>query len=783
MKAGKKSKHSLMIIFMAAAGLMLTARLFVLTVVEAGKWQDIVDDMSVREVYETAPRGDILDRNGEIIAASRKVYSIDLEGGDGDAEAAMETAAEVMELLKREGEDMKVTTDQVREAVEEENCSAYAPLTLAEDVSEETANLIEKEGFEGVTVAVDHVREYPNGELASHILGYMGRITADEEDEFVDEKGYRKDALIGKDGVEKAAEEHLKGRDGVTKFQVDVSGNVERIISESRAEKGQDLTLTIDSRLQKVTEDALEQAVAKAAEGGVFESGYGNVTMSYAENVASGAAVALDVDTGEVLAMASYPDFDPNDFATGISEEKWEALQQENPYDPMSPAPLYNIAAMTAVQPGSTFKPVTALAAMSCGLDEDRYLYDDGAVRLGGRSYGCSLWNDTRRTHGYVSLREAMKVSCNYYFYDIASGEDLASGTDLGYDEKMDNDVITKYARMLGLGEKTGIEIGESAGIVPSEQLKKEGIESSLRSYLLDEEETYFIKSTLKDRKKTRKNIEKIVKLADKDLTLDEIIGKLTKENFIKEDKVEELASVCKYTYFDQMEWTKGDTFNIAIGQGDNAYTTLQMANYMASLANGGSRNDVTLIAGETTAGSRDEETVSVDEDDVRCVIEAMTGVTKDQDGSLYSQFASFPYSVAAKTGTAQRAGKKSAGDEREYLRRHLHLIAPDITMEQVEEEAERLKDEYPDIYEEDSAALRRAVINESSMDITSEDIDRYKEGYDSFAWTVALAPADEPQIAVAVMLVQGKTSFNAAPVVREIIGKYGEILEWEKSS
>ncbi len=273
------------------------------------------------------------------------------------------------------------------------------------------------------------------------------------------------------------------------------------------------------------------------------------------------------------------------------------------------------------------------------------------------------------------------------------------------------------------------------------------------------------------------------MKLADKDLTLDEIIGKLTKENFIKEDKVEELASVCKYTYFDQMEWTKGDTFNIAIGQGDNAYTTLQMANYMASLANGGSRNDVTLIAGEATAGSRDEETVSVDEDDVRCVIEAMTGVTKDQDGSLYSQFAFFPYSVAAKTGTAQRAGKKVAGDEREYLRRHLHLIAPDITMEQVEEEAERLKDEYPDIYEEDSAALRRAVINESSMDITSEDIDRYKEGYDSFAWTVALAPADEPQIAVAVMLVQGKTSFNAAPVVREIIGKYGEILEWEKSS
>ncbi len=780
MKGERKSKHSLMSIFMAAAGLVLVSRLFVLTVAEAGKWRSAVEDMSVRAVYETAPRGDILDRNGDIIATSRKVYSVEMNGTD---EEPLETAAAVMTLLEEAGEDVEVTLDEVRQAVEDGRCNAYTPLTLSEDVSEETAGLIEKGGYAGITVAVDHVREYPNGALASHILGYMGRITAGEEEEFVDERGYRKDALIGKDGVEKVYEEQLKGCDGVTRFRVDASGNVEDVISESKAEKGQDLTLTIDARLQKVTEDALEQAVVKASEGGTFESDYGEVIMSYAENAASGAAVALDVDTGEVLAMASYPDFDPNDFATGISEEKWEALQQENPYDPMSPAPLYNTATMTAVQPGSAFKPVTALAAMSCGLDEKRYLYDDGAVTLGGRSYGCSLWNDTGQTHGYVSLKEAMKVSCNYYFYDIASGEDLASGKGLGYDETMDNDMITKYAKMLGLGEKTGIEISESAGSTPSEKLKAEGIKNSLRNYLLAEEESYFIKSTLKNRKKTRKNIEKIVKLADKDLTLDEIIGKLTKENFIRKDKADELASVCKYTYFGQMEWTKGDTFNIAIGQGDNAYTTLQMANYMASLANGGSRNDVTLTAGEKAVGKRSEMIETVDEDDVKCVIEAMTGVTEDQDGSLYSQFASFPYTVAAKTGTAQRAGKKSDEDEREYLKRHLHLIASDVTMEQVEEEAERLKDEYPDIYEEDSAALRRAVINESGMEITSEDIDRYKEDYDSFAWTVALAPADEPQIAVAVMLVQGKTSSNAAPVAREIIGKYGEILEWEKSS
>ena len=739
--------------------------------------------MSVRTVYETAPRGDILDRNGVLLATSRPVYSVCVSRAGMDRDEMLETAASVMSELEELGEDLNVTIDEVRDAVSDTGYTAYMPVVIAEDVSEEAADSIQRQRIKGVSVSAEYVRSYPQGSLASHVLGYMGRISSDEEEEYVNEKGYRKDALIGKAGIESRYEEKLRGSDSVQRFQVDSSGRVTGLISSSEAKKGGDVKLTIDSRLQKVTEDALEQAVAKAAEGGTFESSYGDYAMTTAKNAASGAAVAIDVETGEVLAMASFPDYDPNDFAVSVSEEKWASLQQENPYDPMSPSPMYNTATMTAVQPGSAFKPVTALAAMSCGLDEKKYLYDDGAVTLGERTYGCFLWNEKNETHGYVSLREALKVSCNYYFFDIAAGKDFASGTSLDYDRRISNETITDTAKMLGLGRKTGIEIEESAGVLPSAELKKEGVKSSLRNYLLAEEETYFKKDTLKDRKQTRKNIEKIVKWADKDLTLEEIIGKLTKENFIRKDKADELASVCKYTYFGQMEWTKGDTFNIAIGQGDNAYTTLQMANYMASLANGGSRNDVTLTAGEKAVGKRSEMIETVDEDDVKCVIEAMTGVTEDQDGSLYSQFASFPYTVAAKTGTAQRAGKKSDEDEREYLKRHLHLIASDVTMEQVEEEAERLKDEYPDIYEEDSAALRRAVINESGMEITSEDIDRYKEDYDSFAWTVALAPADEPQIAVAVMLVQGKTSSNAAPVAREIIGKYGEILEWEKSS
>lgn len=777
---GGRSKHSLISLFMMALGGLLLVRLFMLTVPESSKWSAAADSMAVRAVYETAPRGDILDRNGNIIATSRPVYSVNISRGDSDIEAVLQTASSVIGILKEEGEDISVTLDDIRVTVSGSGYPAYMPVTLAEDVSASSAEKIEEQNLDGVTVSTDYIRYYPNGATAAHIIGYMGRISEEEKKEYTEADGYRQDSLVGKDGMEKKYENVLKGEDSVSRIQVDSQGRKAGDLGKSSMRKGDDLKLTIDLELQKTMEEALQQAVEKASEGGTFESSYGDYSMTYAPNAAVGAAVALDVDTGEVLAMASFPDFDPNDFAVSISEEKWESLQRENEYDPLSPSPMYNIATMTAVQPGSVFKPVTALAAMSCGLDPERYLYDNGAVKLGERTYGCSLWNDSGSTHGYVSLKEALKVSCNYYFYDIATGRDFASGTSLDYDKPITNDMILRYADMLGLGSKTGIEINESAGMIPSEEAKTESVKNSLRNYLLAESETYFVKSTLKDREQTRKNIEKIVNWTDKDLTLTEIIGKLNKKKFIKKNRVEELASLCKYSYFDQAEWTQGDTFNIAIGQGDNSYTTLQIANYMAALANGGQNGGVTLVSG-TSDRKNTQKNRSLNKEDAGFIIDAMTSVTDETDGSLYRAFASFPYSVAAKTGTAQRAGKISTEDERSYIKRHLHLIAPDVTMEQVEKEAERLMKEYPDVYETESSALRRAVINESRHKITSDDIDRYKESYDSFAWTAALAPSDDPEIAVAVLLVQGRTSSNAAPVVREIIGKYGEISEWEK--
>ena len=776
------SKHKLILWFMAVLGAALAVRLVHITVIDHDRWNSYAEDMTMRAVYETGARGDILDRNGKVIASSRSVYSVNISRVDmGNMvtvrEDAMDSALQVMELLRSQGEDITVTMEEISESLSEKGYMSYMPVTIAEDISAAAAKKIQDMELPGIRVSVNKVREYPYGDTASHIIGYLGRISEEEKAEYVEKKGYRIDSLVGKSGIEKLCEEELRGTDAVSRLQVDSLGNVTGLIEREEPAKGQSVKLTIDIDLQQAAEDALEKAVGTAASGGTFESAYGDVDMIYAPKTGSGAAVAIDVKTGEVLAMASYPDFDPNDFAEGISSDEWQSLQPEDPADPMSPSAMYDLATMCAVQPGSTFKPVTALAALSCGLDEDAAYYDAGHVDVGDRSFGCHLWNEKGGTHGYVDLDDAMKVSCNYYFFDIAVGMDLASETSLGYEKKISNETILTFAQELGLGEETGIELEESSGIRPSAALKRRSSSEALRTYLMSECETYFKKEAVKDSESFSQNIEKIVNQADKGLTLNQLIGKLKQEDFILEDKVERLAEVCKYTYFDQRSWSIGDTFNISIGQGDNAYTPVQMASYMATLGNGGIRNEISLI----DDGTESYQT-SIDKNDIRTVIDAMTCVTSDPGGSLYDMFGSFPYEVAAKTGTAQRAGKVPVSDEKDYIRRHLHLIAPGVSFGQVENEAARLMSEYPDIYGSETAAFRRAVINLSSAKITEDHIDRYKESYDNFAWTVALAPADDPEIAVAVLLVQGKSSSNAAPAVREIIGKYGEISQWEKS-
>lgn len=667
----------------------------------------------------------------------------------------------------------------IRNELSSQGYHKYMPAKIAGGVSNKTIVIIEEKNSDlpGVEVVAESVRYYPNGNTAAHVLGYLGQISESDKAYYVDEKGYKSTDMVGQEGIEKAFESKLKGKDGTKNVEVNAFGELVRVINETEPQKGKDVYLTIDLELQKTAEVALEQALKEIQIKGTFKSQWGDFKYGTAyKNANVGAVVALDVKTGDVLAMASYPDFDPNLFATGISKEDWNALQGQNLRDPLSPLPLFNVAARTAVQPGSTFKMVTATAALESGLDPKRRLYDGGYVKIGNRTYGCLIWNKSRGTHGYVNLAEAIEVSCNYYFFDVATGRDFYKKTSLGLREPMNIEKITSFAQQYGLGKPTGIEIPETVVPVPSQERKLEMIQSMLRNVLIGRAEVYFQKSIIDDKKKLNENINTIVSWTEENPGRNELIERIGKMG-IKENLIETVADLCKFTYYNQAQWTTGDELNIAIGQGENAYTPLQMANYVATIGNKGIHNQVSLIKaveGEGPHVKAPGKKIDIKDDKaLEYIIDGMKLVATGSKGSLGGTFRTFPVQVAGKSGTAQRAGKMNPPDEVEYIKQHLPRINAGLSWTNVESEMNRLMKDYPDVYTTRNSAVRQAVINLSNGKVTTAKLDAYKPGYDPFAWVMTLAPAEEPKIAVAVLLFQGGTAGYAAPVAREVIGKY----------
>lgn len=668
---------------------------------------------------------------------------------------------------------------RIREEIQTLGYNRYLSATVAEDISEDTLIYVEERSSElrGVEIASDTVRYYPNGSTLAHVVGYMGSISDYQYEEYVTEKGYNADDLIGKDGIEASMESYLKGTDGVTRVRVDSSGNYIDTISETEPVAGQNVYLTVDLDLQKVAEDALKQGIESTASGTSFKSKYGNVGMSRFSNCASGAVVAIEVETGDVLAMASYPDFDPNIFAEGISTEDWESVQSTNPRDYLAPTPLYNSATKASVQPGSTFKPVTAVAALQCGLDPNMSIRDRGHIDIGGRSFGCSAWNSYRGTHGSLTLRTGIQNSCNYYFYCIATNTDWGTGASLGFSEDISIEKIMEVAQEFGLGQETGIELDEVTTPLASAERKMEATKNSLWSYLYSNAIRYWPESVVEDEEALRKDLDTITGWIEENPGRGEIIERIKTQTQVSEDSVETVADICKYSYFNQAQWTVGDEFNISIGQGDNAYTPLQMARYAATLGNYGVRNQVSIVKGIEGEGETVKEepyTIDVEKEDMDEVLAGMRLVASR--GTLAATFGRFPIEVAGKTGTAERSGYINPVDEVGYVKEHLSSIAPGVSWNEVEELISDLMLEDPERYPTENDAVDDAVIKASGNKITQSDIDQFKDTYDEFAWVVTLAPADDPKIAVVVMLVQGGISSNAAPVAREIIGEYLQV-------
>lgn len=722
-------------------------------------------------LYETK-----VDKKGKL----KKIYNL-------SAKEAFYKLKKNYSLDKPLEEDMKKLSDReirkifnIREEIKNTGFNKYRSSVIATDVSYQTVAYIEEmEGaLKGIEIVSDTVRCYPNNNLASHILGYMGSISDSQYDRYVKELGYSPKDLIGKDGIEASMEHYLRGKDGVKTILVNSGGNYIETISETEPVAGKKIYLTIDKDLQQVAEKALKKGIKTTQTGSVFTSKYGNLRARQYSKCKSGAVCAIDVKTGEILAMASFPDYDPNRFSEGITYKDWMAVQSKNPRDPLAPTPLYNNATQTPVQPGSTFKPITAVAALQCGLDPNRPMRDKGFIKIGNNVFGCSAWNDYRGTHGTQTLATGIQNSCNYYFYCIASGKDWLNGADLGYKKKISIEKIMSVAKEFGLAEKTGVELNETTTPLASAKRKMEAVKNTIVYVLKSESHYYWKKSTYDNEKLLQKEIDEILSWINENPERGELVLRLREETTVKDDKIDKLADLLKYSYFNMAKWNIGDTFNISIGQGDNAYTPLQMTNYVATLGNQGIRNQVSVIRGIEDEDKKVKPgyKINVSKNDLDQVITGMKLVAKR--GTLANCFSRFPVEVAGKTGTAQKDGKINPKDEVKYIKKHLSRIAPDIEWYQVQREMNKLIKKEPKKYPDENSAVDKALIIASKNKVNYEDINKYKANYDNFAWTIAMAPADNPKIAVVVMLIQGGISSNAAPVAREVIGSYLNVGE-----
>lgn len=720
----------------------------------------------------------------------------------------------------------------VRDLIKSQGYTKYKPVTIAKDINETTIATIEEMALElpGISVSNEPVRIYPNGTLAAHILGYLGKIPSTEQEKYLNntEEKYSKDDIVGLSGVEKTQESKLHGTDGYKKVKVDAVGNITESLEVVEPISGDTVYLTLDKDLQEVTEKALEKTLKVLRDGGVYESDYGNISVAGGnKNAKSGAVIVTDVNTGEVLASASYPSYDPNLFVSGISSEDYKSLQPENKNDLLAPSPLLNLVTQGVFQPGSTFKMITGMAALENGLNPEYSINDPGVIWMGSgsskKSYGDAVWNKSRSNHGIVNLYKALQESCNIYFYTIGTGENRVGGADPN--AKIGPEEVMEYAKLFGLDDYTGLyeDLGlgsESKGKVPSEEAKIDSMKSMLKTYLNKVMKNSFTDITKdKNPEEFASRIQEIANWCEEETTPGkaEVLKRLEKLK-VKEDDLETLADQIVYTYLNFSKWTISDAFNLAIGQGENAYTPAQIVRYISAIANGGTLNKLYVVQKSISSDYseievKETESEKIDFKDDDNLKELITGMKRVvTEGTAKKILGDLDVSIAAKTGTAQKSTKIPTDNEYEYLMSHLSSYGVDkdevlevyyklraereeeLTKARIAEIKEQLKskdiddetkaelekelkegvsEKLPTDNDRINAAYLRKAIKELNHKITDDDIDAFKETYGDFGWSVAFAPADDPEIAICVMIPQGNSGTYATLPMRDIIGYY----------
>ena len=588
------------------AFVIILLRLLYLQVVMGEEYLTLSLNNRIRLQSIDPPRGLICDRNAHVLAENRPSFDVTITLKD--ARPVEQTIARLSEFIEVPAPDL------MQKLSSSKGVSAYKPIALQQDISRDALAAIEAHKYDlpGIAINVKLARHYLNEKDAAHLIGYLSEINSEELSggKFPER---RRGDFIGKFGAEKAFEKYLRGRRGGRQVEVNANGRVVRVLKTVPAEPGQNIYLTIDLALQKKAESLLQGVV--------------------------GAAVAMEPNSGRILALASSPSFDQNYFADGMSHEQWDSLIS-NPFRPME-----NKAIQGEYPPGSTYKIITALAGLEEGvIDASTEFFCPGYHRFGNRVYRC--WK--RGGHGHVNLAKALEESCDVYFYQV--------GQLLGVDR------LAWYAKASGLGLPTGINLGrEGRGLIPTAAWKKERIGNP---------------------------------------------------------------------------WQRGETLSVAIGQGFNLATPLQMVGVASAVANGGTRYkpmilDVIKSADGQLVFQNKPEVVGkipVSPANLELVKKGLWEVVNGESGTARaSRLADID--ISGKTGTSQVISRRKDDNQPE---------------------------------EERPAHLR------------------------PHAWFVAYAPSAAPKIAVAVLIEHGEHgSSAAAPVAAELIKSFlrtGEAARWAKA-
>lgn len=492
-------RYNLITILVYIVGIVLIVQLFNLQIVNGKEYRETSNTRLSRETVIKAARGSIKDRTGNLLVTTKMGFNIELYKTKNNTTTLNKTILNTIKILENNNdkyinnlpisiEPFKFTIDDeesqvnwkkendIKEDATPEQCfyelkekykieqdnilevykimvvryeisrngySSIRPVTIAKDVSRESAVKLGEQSiyFPGISATNEPMVSYPSGSLASHILGYVGNITETELDGREDTYGIND--VIGKVGIQYVFEEYLRGKDGIKQLDMSVDGTITDEYITQEAVAGSDVILTIDANLQAATEKALANNIKKIASGG----------FSKRSDAKAGAAVVMNVKTGEILAMASYPDYEPELFVNGISQKK---LDEYNKGDN-----IFNRAISGVYAPGSTFKMITAIAGLETGVITPTEKINDIGVYKKAHEPACWIWNSYGMSHGWLNVTEAITHSCNYFFYEV------------GYRATIDN--IAKYAKYYGLGEKTNVELPmEEKGIVATRDKAKE---------------------------------------------------------------------------------------------------------------------------------------------------------------------------------------------------------------------------------------------------------------------------------------------------------------------